>query len=369
MESTWRDDELLGAPYESRALPLEQVTPMEAEQEQGTPGSVGSRSGEESLPTVEEQATLVAYRGPVAGIGPAAGLTVLFVHGWSDYFFHTKVAEFWARLGAHFYALDLRGYGRSLLAKGFDGNGRALEDGPLAGTGLTTRPGYIENLDEYDEEIGLALEVIAGEHPEARLVLEGHSTGGLVLSLWAHRHPGRAAALVLNSPWLEFQFSTTARKILRPLLGLGGLGSKQAWRTPLPMQMPNFYTLAVATAMGRPPYDLRLKPAGSFPVYPGWLSAVFDGHAQVEEGLAIGAPVLVQTSTVSYRNAAYRPVMSTADIVLDVDAIARRALSLGPLVTIQRLPGALHDIHLSSAPVALAALEGIEKFVRGFVAQ
>ena len=43
-----------------------------------------------------------------------ADVDVLYVHGWSDYFFQKRLARFWTDQGARFYALDLRKYGRSL---------------------------------------------------------------------------------------------------------------------------------------------------------------------------------------------------------------------------------------------------------------
>ncbi|MDN2783611.1 alpha/beta hydrolase, partial [Campylobacter jejuni] len=56
--------------------------------------------------------------------------------------------------------------------------------------------------------------------PHRRLILMGHSTGGLTLSLWADRHPGRAAAVVLNRPWLEFQAHAAGRAVISPLIDL-----------------------------------------------------------------------------------------------------------------------------------------------------
>lgn len=85
------------------------------------------------------------------------------MHGWSDYFFQRKLARFWARHGARFYALDLHNYGRSLRP------------------GLT--PGYVTDLREYDADISAALTAM-GRGPGSsqgnrRLILLGHSTGGL----------------------------------------------------------------------------------------------------------------------------------------------------------------------------------------------
>ncbi|MEG8036484.1 hypothetical protein QP157_14580 [Sphingomonas sp. LR61] len=49
------------------------------------------------------------------GPPPLGGADVLYVHGWSDYFFQREMAEHLEALGARFFALDLRKYGRSLL--------------------------------------------------------------------------------------------------------------------------------------------------------------------------------------------------------------------------------------------------------------
>ncbi len=46
--------------------------------------------------------------------------------------------------------------------------------------------------------------------------------------------------------------------------------------------------------------------------------------------------------------------MRAADTVLDVDLLARRAVLLGRLVTVLRVPGGLHDLTLS-APQCHAA--------------
>ncbi|MGL4256597.1 MAG: alpha/beta hydrolase, partial [Microbacterium sp.] len=128
---------------------------------------------------------------------PLRDVDVLYVHGWSDFFFQTELARFWNGLGARFYALDLRRYGRSLRP------------------GQT--PGFIDALDDYDADIEAALAEMGHGTDAAssrRLVLLGHSTGGLILTLWAARHAGRATALVLNSPWLELQLGAIGRQAI-----------------------------------------------------------------------------------------------------------------------------------------------------------
>ena len=294
-----------------------------------------------------ERATLIAFRGERAADGPAAGRTVLYLHGWSDYFFHDHVARYWAEQGAAFYAVDLRAYGRSL----------DLEDPEV-------RPGYIADLADYDAELEAALAIIASEHPKEHLILCGHSTGGLVAALWAGRNPGRVAALVLNSPWLEFQLDSSTRKLITPWLTWR---SRRAEQAPFKVRFPHNYARSVLFSRGRLPYDLALKPPESFPVYPAWLRAVFAGHEAVEKGLTISVPILVLMSTQSLRERSYSSAMNAADIVLDVDVIARRAPSLGRTVMIERVPGALHDVFLSDRPAQRSAFDRITRFLRGYV--
>ena len=63
-------------------------------------------------------ATLVRSRPRAAALAPLVDVDVLYVHGWSDYFFQTDLARFWNRLGARFYALAwlLQRYGERMLA-------------------------------------------------------------------------------------------------------------------------------------------------------------------------------------------------------------------------------------------------------------
>ncbi|HLS33843.1 MAG TPA: alpha/beta hydrolase, partial [Brevibacterium sp.] len=119
----------------------------------------------------------------------------------------------------------------------------------------------------------------------------------------------------------------------------------------------------------RLPYDARLKPPESFPVYAGWIRAIFAGHEAVEDGLQIEAPILVQTSTRSLRKIGYDPEMEATDIVLDVDAIARRSIHLGRTVVLNRVPGAMHDLFLSHPTAQIDAFRGLLRFARGFLTE
>jgi alpha-beta hydrolase superfamily lysophospholipase len=266
---------------------------------------------------------------------------VLYVHGWSDYFYQRHLAEFWRSRGVQFYALDLRKYGRSLLP------------------GQT--PGYISDLATYDADIGAAIEVIGRDQP---LILLGHSTGGLTLSLWVARHPGVASALVLNSPWLEFQGRRIGRAAITPVVNL------QARYRPndqLPVVDLGFYSRTISARLeGEWDYDQQLRPLHGFPIHPVWLTAILAGHARVEAGLDIDIPVLVLLSTRSLLSTRWSAAMAKADTAIDVAGVARASLNLGRTVTIVRVHDALHDVFLSPRPIRDRAFADVARWLRAY---
>ncbi|WP_279072817.1 alpha/beta hydrolase [Microbacterium lacticum] len=270
-------------------------------------------------------ATLVRAGVP-ASSAPLADVDVLYVHGWSDYFFQTALADFWTDLGARFFALDLRKYGRSLRE------------------GQT--PGYVASLGEYDDDIAAALDAMGTAGLGRRLVVMGHSTGGLTLTLWAARHPGVVSAVVLNSPWLELQTGAIGRQALAPLV------SARAKFDPLgshPVVDLGFYTRAQRELGTLPESPEGWRPERGFPTHPGWFAAVLAGHATVAAGLDIDCPVLVLLSKGSTPPIQWSEAMTTTDSVLVVADIARAATRLGDRVSVVRVKDAIHDVMLSGA--------------------
>ena len=270
-------------------------------------------------------ATLVRAGAP-ASDAPLADVDVLYVHGWSDYFFQTALADFWTDLGARFFALDLRKYGRSMRE------------------GQT--PGYVASLGEYDDDIAAALDAMGTAGLGRRLVVMGHSTGGLTLTLWAARHPGVVSAVVLNSPWLELQTGAIGRQALAPLV------SARAKFDPLgshPVVDLGFYTRAQRELGTLPESPEGWRPERGFPTHPGWFAAVLAGHATVAAGLDIDCPVLVLLSKGSTPPIQWSEAMTTTDSVLVVADIARAATRLGDRVSVVRVKDAIHDVMLSGA--------------------
>jgi alpha-beta hydrolase superfamily lysophospholipase len=195
-------------------------------------------------------------------------------------------------------------------------------------------------------------------------MLMGHSTGGLIASLWANRHPGRLHGLVLNSPWLELQGAALARHISAPAIArLARLQPK----APLPNIDPGYYARTLRAADGGEwTYEDAWRPVPSFPVRAGWLAAILAGHAEVARGLHIRVPVLMLASDRTVISPRWSEDMRAADVVLDVELLARRAVQLGPVVSVVRIAGGLHDLTLSPAPVRARLYAEISRWTAGY---
>jgi alpha-beta hydrolase superfamily lysophospholipase len=308
------EPDVLGAPYEQRTIDL-------GEDDEG--------------PVV---ATLVRRRAE-----SPSRRAVLYVHGWSDYFFQTHLADFYVDRGWDFYAIDLRKYGRSLLPR--------------------QTPNFCRSITEYFPELDEAARIIRADHDT--LLVNAHSTGGLITALWAHarRADGVLDGLFLNSPFFDFNASWFLRRPAAAVIGRAG-----AYR---------IVPLGLATAYGESlhhehhgewSFDLAWKPLGGFPVRAGWLRAIRRGQMRVRAGLEISVPVLVASSAVSLRGRVWTEAAMRTDTVLDVTHMARWAPGLGRHVTLVRFDGGLHDLALSPAPVRAKVFSEAERWIRAYIA-
>ncbi|HUN33541.1 MAG TPA: alpha/beta hydrolase [Trebonia sp.] len=268
---------------------------------------------------------------------------VLYVHGFTDYFFQADLADFFAQRGLRFYALDLRKCGRARRA------------------GQT--PHYVSDLALYDDELDRAMGIVTEAHPGAPVILAAHSTGGLIVPLWLDRKKGAVppvAGIVLNSPWLDLQGSKTLRGPVTQLLRvLGRVRPYQQIKV-----RPGVYgqTLHVS-ATGEWDYDLELKPLAGFPVTFGWLNAIRRAHARLHHGLETSVPILVLRSTKSLFTARYTGACDLADLVLGTTQIARWASSLGSQVTDVPILDARHDVFLSIPQARASAYAALDQWL------
>ncbi|WP_441417754.1 alpha/beta hydrolase [Arthrobacter sp. YAF16] len=297
-------------------------------------------------------ATLVRHAsngGAAAGPPDAPGTrapekVVLYLHGWADYFLQAELAEQIVAAGFHFYALDLRKFGRSLRS--------------------WQTPGYTTDLAVYDEDLAAALAAVTadvatrtGSAGRPTVHLLAHSLGGLVAALWADRNPGVLGTLVLNAPWLELQGSSLIRNIAMQLVE--PLARADPRRPLLLPSMPGYWDSVSGSAHGEWDVDPEWRPRASFPIRPGWTKAVLAGHAAVQRRLDITSPVLVMLSGRTHVQAEWSDVLMDVDAVIDVEETARRALGLGRRAAVFRYPGAIHDVFLSRRTVRQEAYDDL----------
>ncbi|MFV0496162.1 alpha/beta hydrolase [Mycobacterium sp.] len=269
---------------------------------------------------------------PATPATPApAAHAVLAVHGYTDYFFHTELADHFAGRGFAFYALDLRKCGRSKSAD--------------------QTPHFTTTLDRYDDELNAALNLIRAE-ANTRVLVYGHSAGGLIVSLWLDRlrrqHAGATGVtgLVLNSPFLDLQGPAILRNGVTSaaIAALSRMRSKGVLRAS---GHGGYGSSLHRDYLGEFEYNLQWKPLGGFPVTFGWLHAVRRGHARLHRGLEVGVPNLILRSDHTVAESAGPQALQYGDAVLDVSQIARWAGCIGNRSTIIPVPDAKHDVFLS----------------------
>jgi alpha-beta hydrolase superfamily lysophospholipase len=275
---------------------------------------------------------------------------VLYVHGFSDYFFQRELADFFAERGLAFYALDLRKCGRS-RREGQTGH-------------------YVSDLALYDAELEASLAIIRDETGGKPVVLSAHSTGGLILPLWLDRlnaRPGgtRGAGivgLVLNSPWFDLQGAPWMRTIgTRAIAAVARIKPKAFMKLP---PTDAYGSSLHVSAHGEWEFNTVFKPLEGFPVSYGWLTAVRRGHAALHRGLDIGVPSLVLRSTRTRFASKYSPDVDNADAVLDVKQIARWSGCLGDQVSVVPIEGARHDVFISKDEPRKAAYAAVDDWLR-----
>lgn len=268
---------------------------------------------------------------------------VLYLHGFTDYFFQDHLADHYVQRGIDFYALDLRKYGRSLLPH-------------------QTR-GLIRSVTDYFPEIDEAVRVIRQDHDE--VTVNAHSTGGLVAALWADRVRGRGLVqgLALNSPFFDLNVPTPLR------LAADLLKTPLSYtRRALPLGISTVYGQTLHRDHGGEwDYDLELKPLAGFSVHAMWLAAIRRAQRRLHAGLAVDVPVLVLASSNGLRVRDFVPEARSADIVLDPRQIARWATSVGSHVTCVRIRDGVHDLVLSAEPVRKQVFAELDRWMNTYL--
>ena len=255
---------------------------------------------------------------------------VLYIHGFIDYFFQTEMAEKFNENGFDFYALDLRKYGRSHLAHQLFYN--------------------VRNLSEYDAEISKALEIIGLEMHDS-VLLCGHSTGGLITTLYAAHHPYHPLikALWVNSPFYDFNKSSLEKNVGIPLISPLG---KYAPDLQLPSGLNHWYTSSLHISMnGEWNFNLEWKKE-KFPyVRLSFVRAIYEAQKEIHNDIYISVPTLVMYSNRTTNPKQWCEDAQTSDVILDVKDIEKWASRFKGNIQLCKIDNGLHDLVLSAPPV------------------
>ncbi|MEX0720431.1 MAG: alpha/beta hydrolase [Balneolaceae bacterium] len=261
--------------------------------------------------------------------------SVLFIHGYNDYFFHVHLADEFHEQDYNFYALDLRKHGRSILPH--------------------QHQNYCRSLREYYEEINTALDIIQTEN-EKEIVLLGHSTGGLISSLYLNegKNKGLVDALILNAPFLEFNLTTWQKYVIVPLSGLLSFFNPYAFR-----KKPFAHLYGSSISMkhkGEWDFKEEWKPIGGFPAYLKWVYAVYVAQRKLHQASEIQVPILIIHSDKSSQPKKWDEIIFESDMVLNVEHIKEYGKRLGKEVEFLEVKGGIHDIFLSCEEVREIAI-------------
>ena len=278
---------------------------------------------------------------------------ILYVHGYNDYFFQEELAEKSDSAGFAFFAIDLHYNGRSYRA------GEPRSD--------------MRSVKEYYAELDAAVALskkIAGNSISSNLpfVIIAHSNGGLITPNYLNeRNSEDFAALVLNSPFLDYKNTWFVRNIAFPVLSDVALLMPDA---PAPKQeSPKYNTSLLKTERGEWEFNTELK-SGEWPQqYFGFLRATERGIKWIHAGMQIKAPVLMMRSGCTVDNVKWEEDYMRCDCMLDVDLLEKWAPKLGPDVTTVTVEDGMHDVFLSRKDVRDFAYRTMFEFLDDAVAR
>ncbi len=259
---------------------------------------------------------------------------VLYIHGFIDYFFHDHLADEFINREFDFYALELRKYGHSLEEH--------------------QHPNYCRSIEEYFEEITIAIDEIYASSSQ-EIILLGHSTGGLISTLYKQKGERRdkISKLILNSPFFEFNSPLLVKKLAPKVARIICNGAPYA---NVKGVVSEIYPKSLHKEHGGEwDFDTKYKPIEGYPAYLAWINAINRAQQEIIRN-CITAPVLVMYSASSFI-AKEGDDVSKSDIVLNVSDIKRVGKRVGDSVTLCEIKDAKHDVFLSEKAVREAAFK------------
>lgn len=280
-------------------------------------------------------AVLVGYR-DAAELIARSHTAALYLPGFHDSFFHRDKGEAWRAHNIPLFGLEFRRSGRALRSE-------ASRD-------------TLADLRVRDEEIDDSLAYLRSLGAE-KIILIGHSTGGLQAAWWAGGHPHGVDAVILNSPWLEHNGSELEKgPITRVVRALGRAFPRLQFAT-----LGGEYARSLHTTTGGEfTFNTHHKTLGNIPVRLGFFRSVRLMQAAIARGeVKIDVPLLIAHSDAAGDSRHPSPQeLASTDCVLNPADMLRLGPVLNPDVQFLEVPGGRHDLALSRAEARKAYTEG-----------
>lgn len=264
---------------------------------------------------------------------------ILYIHGYTDYFFQADLAKSLYTLGYEFYAVDLHGYGRSLRSN--------------------QSPNYCKNFEDYHPDIQATLDVMAQDGITKCIPL-AHSTGGLTITSYLrlhaeqhskeaeHKHPIEIIGLMFNSPFLAMILKPERERFILPIYRFL---VKCFPFISIHTQTITPYTQSLhETMLGEWDYRLDWKPAAGFPLSFYWLKQVMDEQERCSK-ITLNIPTLLCRSNRSTYMAKKHEDCILGDAVLNVDNMELKVKQIYPNLSISLFDKGFHDLYLSPQPI------------------
>lgn len=276
-------------------------------------------------PVSQVETTLIEHNSQAA-----AQRGILYLHGYTDYFFQADLAKHFSDQGFRFFALDLQGYGRSIRPNSL--------------------PNWCESLNQYDDDLLIALSEMRQKGVDEVYIL-AHSTGGLIAANFAQAHFRREQfklpklkGLILNSPFLALPFSSNRLKYLQQPTKL--IVSLLPFCSLKARNISVYARTLHKQFEGEWDYRLDWKPAQGFPLSFHWLKHIIQAQQSLIKQ-PIELPTLVCHSALTTRKLESVELTRNGDGVLNVESMVATANQAFKDLSLACIEGGYHDLFLS----------------------
>ncbi len=268
--------------------------------------------------------------------------SILYIHGYNDYFFQTEMANMFITHGFNFYAIDLIGYGRSITKNEI--------------------PFEIKDLTEYYPIIDYVLSIMNNNNI-TDVILLGHSTGGLIAASYINDlNPNIVKGVILNSPFLDWNLNYFLKKIAIPIISIIGkyipnISIKQPSTKPYSESLLKEFH-------GEWDYNISWKFIQAPNVSSQWIRAISIAQKRLRKKSKITIPILLMHSDNSVYGNHWNESFNRGDAILNVYDINKYGRKLGKNITIEVFNNALHDLVLSSKEIRNNVYDAIFNWIK-----